>query len=204
MTFTGGQMPAVSLTTFVDFVAATGTARITKVRDAKRYYEQGYAPERDFYKPLRDRIEATFEDGWSAKSLRDALADVTDPKKIENYEESRAGLTKWVGRKTITTLPQRRMAWKSGDLDVNVNPELHIEINDKPHLIKMYLKAEPLSKQKANVVLHLLAQKAKASTTVGVLDVRRSKLYTPTVDIDGMDALLTAEAVAFTTMWNSV
>jgi hypothetical protein len=51
-------IPTVSLTTFVDFVAATGTTRITRVRSAKTYYEQGYAPERDFYKPLRDRIEA--------------------------------------------------------------------------------------------------------------------------------------------------
>ena len=69
-------MPTVTLTTFVDFIAATGTARITRVRAAKAYYEQGYAPERDFYKQLRDRIENCFASGWSATCLKDALKDL--------------------------------------------------------------------------------------------------------------------------------
>src|SRR5258705_5513385 len=98
-------MPTVTLTTFVDFVAATGTARITKTRAAKAFYEQGYAPERDFYKPLRDRIESCFANGWSASSLKDALKDITDPKKVDNYEDCRKGLTKWVGRKTVVAHP---------------------------------------------------------------------------------------------------
>jgi hypothetical protein len=87
-------MPTITLTTFVDFVGATGTARLTRVRNAKRFYEEEYAPERDFYKPLRDRIEDCFANGWNARDFRRSLADITDPKKIENYEECRRGLTK--------------------------------------------------------------------------------------------------------------
>ena len=129
---------------------------------------------------------------------------MTDTKKIDNYEECRKGLSKWVGRKTITPLPALRGTWKSGDLEVSVNPELHADVNGAPHLIKLYFKAEPLSKQKAELILHLLGKRAPKGTTVGVLDVRRSKLFTPTVSIMGLDALLQSEALALVSLWNSV
>jgi hypothetical protein len=196
-------MPDITLTTFVDFVSATGTARLTKVRQAKKFYEEGYAPARDFYKPLRDRIEACFEGGWNSAGLRKALGEVDDPKKAANYEECRKGLTKWVGRKQISTLNESRGTWSAGRLNVSVNPELHLEINGVPHLLKLYLKGEALSKQRANAALHLVGGIAGDSIP-GVLDVRRSKLYVPTVPIPGMDALLKAEAAALTTLWASL
>src|ERR1700755_1981682 len=96
-------MPTVSLTTFVDFVAASGTTRITRVRNAKTFYAQGYAPERDFYKPLRDRIERCFAAGWSASSLTHALKDVSDPKKTANYEECRTGFITWGSSNVVTS-----------------------------------------------------------------------------------------------------
>jgi len=180
-------LPTVSLTTFMDFVAATGTARLTRVRQAKKYYEQGYSPQRDFYKPLRDRIEAQFAAGWDAKAFRKSLEDVTDPKKIDAYEECRAGLAKWAGRRKIEAGEAMRVSWTSGELEVNLNPELNATINGEPHLIKMYLKGEVLSKQKVNAVLHLLARHAEDGQKAGVLDVRRSKLDCPTIEIAGMD-----------------
>jgi hypothetical protein len=87
---------------------------------------------------------------------------------------------------------------------VSVNPELHAKINGKPHLLKLYFKSDPLSKQNINIVLHLLQKKAPKGTSVGILDVRRSKLFTPTVSIPGMDAFLKAEAIAFSSLWASV
>ncbi len=196
--------PTVTLTTFTDFVAATGTARIGKARDAKAFYQQGYAPKRDFYKLLRDRIDVCFAAGWDASQLKTALKDVHDAKKISNYEDCRKGLTRWVGRKTIVSHPSLRETWESGGLRVTINPELHADINGDPHLIKHYFKADALSKQKANLILHLLGKCAPKETTVGVLDLRRSKLFTPTVEIAGMDALLDAEALAMSALWNAV
>jgi hypothetical protein len=192
------------MTTFVDFVAATGTARLTRVRDAKRFYEAEYGPERDFYKAFRDRAEDCLATGWNGAKLTTALAQVTDPKKVDNYEECRKGLTKWVGRKTITTLPAVRTVWRSGSLRVAVNPELHADVAGTPHLVKFYLKSEPLSKQKADILLHLLGKQSPSGTTVGVLDVRRARLHVPTRTIAGMDALLKGEAQALTTIWQSI
>jgi hypothetical protein len=197
-------MPAISLTNFVDVVAASGTARITKVRDTKRFYEQGYAPERDFYKPLRDRISHAFADGWSTTAFRESLAEVTDPKKVENYEQARKGLTKWVGRKTITAMEPRRRVWRSGELEVSVNPELRLSVNGVTYDVKLYLRADPISKRRADVALHLLGLGRNDGTVAGVLDVRRARLLVPTVDIEGMDALLAAEAAAFSALWNSI
>lgn len=197
-------MLSITMTTFVDFVSATGTARLTKVRQAKQFYGAPWAPERDFYKPFRDRVDDLFNAGWDAQKLRESLAGVTDPKKVDNYEECREGLTKWVGRKTITALPARRSTWTGGALQVSVNPELHVEIDGKPYLIKLYMKSDALSKPKANTSLHLLGKKAAAGTTVGVLDVRRSKLFVPTVNIAGMDALLKAEATALVSLWEAI
>lgn len=197
-------MPSISLTTFADFVTATGTARITKTRAAKKHYSQDYSPAMDFYKPLRDRVEACLAKGWDANDLLDSLKEVEDPKKLDGYEKCRDGLTTWVGRKTIVVRPAVRDVWSSGDLDVVVNPELHADVNGSPHLIKLHFKTDVLSKQKAELILHLLANYAPAGTTVGVLDVRRSKLIVPTREIDGLDALLEAEAAALIKLWNAL
>lgn len=79
-------MTAISLTTFVDFSAATGAARLTSVRKAKAQYAEDYEPAHDFYKGLREAIVERFESGWDAKALRQAL-NTASSKKAENYEE---------------------------------------------------------------------------------------------------------------------
>lgn len=196
-------MPKVSLTTFVDFATAAGSTRLTRVRRAKSEYGQDYAPQKDFYKGLREAIEETFEGGWDAAILKQKLAKVPDPKKQENYEACRKGLTKWAGSKGFIAHPKQRASWKSGELIVKLNPELDLSINGTHHLIKLYFKGEALSKARTDVILHLLESGA-GKTTPGVLDVRRSKLYVPTIKRPGMGALLQAEAAAFTSLWQSV
>jgi hypothetical protein len=52
--------------------------------------------------------------------------------------------------------------------------------------------------------LHLLGKHAPRGTTVGVLDVRRAKLFTPTVIIAGLDALLNSETLAMVSLWDAV
>lgn len=197
-------MLSVSLTTFIDFVAATGTSRLTKVRQAKRFYEQGYAPERDYYKPLRDRIVECFAEGWDKQRLAALLADIQDPKKLDNYEACRKGLTKWTGRKNFRSMNAQSAKWRSGDLVVGLSPELWLRVEGNPFVIKLHLKGDALSQQKANLVLHLMDKKLSDHGTVGVLDVRRSKLFVQTREIPDLDALLTSEALAFTTLWRAV
>lgn len=44
------------MTTFVDFVTASGTSRLSKLKQAKKQYGREYDPRHDYYKPLRERI----------------------------------------------------------------------------------------------------------------------------------------------------
>jgi hypothetical protein len=197
-------MPTVSMTTFLDFTAATGSARISELRQAKKRYAQDYSPAKDYYKFLREAIEDCFAQGWSAKSLKASLSTLPDSRKAEAFDECREGLTRWVGRKAITPLPKSRARWSSSGLTVRINPELHLDIAGKPHLIKLYFKGEKISKQRVDVALHLLNSKAAKGTTAGILDLRRSKLYVPTVAKPGMASLLKAEAAAFTSLWEEL
>jgi hypothetical protein len=90
----------------------------------------------------------------------------------------------------------RKKTWSSGDLRVAVNPELCGEIGGDIHAIKLYFRAEPLSKARSDVALALLQQAFGKKTSVGMLDVRRSKLFVPTREIANLDALLHGEAAA--------
>jgi hypothetical protein len=72
------RMPNITLTTFLDFVAATGTARVRRVRNAKEIYGQAYEPAHDFYKQLRERIEECFDGGWDSQALKRSLRNVSD------------------------------------------------------------------------------------------------------------------------------
>jgi hypothetical protein len=196
-------MPKISLTTFVDFTTSAGSTRLTKVKRAKAEYGQDYSPQKDFYKALREAIEESFEEGWTASELKKRLAKVPDPKKRQNYESCRKGLTKWAGNKSFVVHPKQRASWKSGELTVKVNPELDLTINGTRHRIKLYFKGEAISKSRIDVILHLLGS-ANSKATPGVLDVRRSKLYVPTVERPGLGALLKAEAAAFSSLWQSI
>jgi hypothetical protein len=56
-------MPQITMTTFLDYIAATGTTRLRRVRDARQQYGQKYDPATDFYGPLRKRVVQVFEQG---------------------------------------------------------------------------------------------------------------------------------------------
>ena len=83
------------------------------------------------------------------------------------------------------------------NIEVKVNPELGLEVNQQPHLIKLYFKADPLAKPKTEVITHLmeiaLRPYCPANCRMSVLDVRRHKLHTPAVTIPHLDAMLDAE-----------
>ena len=194
----------VTLTTFLDFVSATGPARITVVRKARQDYERGYAPARDYYRQLRLGIVEMHQSARTRRHLDDLLPTVS-ANKTGIYEAAINGYAQWMGRKQLhwAGAPPNG-TWSVAELGVMVNPELLVTIEGSLHLIKLYFKATELSKAKVDEVLFLLQTLAPQGATVGVLDVRRAKLYTPTRDIPGMDALLLGEAAALVTMWRAV
>ena len=201
-------MIEISLTEFVDFVTKAGGPKLTVVREVKKRHAEGYDPKTDFYKKLRDGIVAHHAMG-KPKAALDALAQgVTDRKKVVAYPIIIQGYKKFLGRKVVTWFaPPKKTTWEHGDLVVRVNPELGLQLNGRPHLIKMYLKKNQLRRLEVPSIMHLLQlvlSSKSESRTLGLLDVRRGHLITA----DGFDPALTpllqGEAASFATIYRSL
>lgn len=191
----------VSLTTFTNFIVATPVGRIGCVRDALRQAETGYEPAQDYWRPLRKGIIEAHRSGSGKDAIKD-LAEPNDAKKVANYSECVRGYLKWVGKKKIVWRGGKAQPWTRGGVTVQVNPELFVEIDGVPHVIKLWFRAEPLSKRRADPILEILRESyGREGLIVGILDVPRGKLITPTREIADIDALLEGEAAAFETIW---
>jgi hypothetical protein len=199
-------MPSISLTDFVDFVVATGTSKLTKVRQIKRRPQ--YHPAFDHWKILRDGIVDFHAAGKGDRAFFDRLlAGMTDGAKRTTYQPLVTNYKKFLGRKVITSEPSNQhVTWTYKDLEVRVNPELRLNINGTETVIKLYFKsAKPASKKIAVVQLlmkHALPKAAGASFCL--LDVNNLKPYINANPSDDNLPLLYGEADSFLTMWSYV
>ena len=89
-------------------------------------------------------------------------------------------------------------------LPISVNPELGLDIEGSPHLVKLYFKEDLLSPRVADLAGRMMARVLgdEQDATMAVLDVRRKRLHrlTPRPELD---VLLDAEVAAFTAMWGA-
>jgi len=89
-----------------------------------------------------------------------------------------------------------------------VNPELGLEFGGQRFLIKFYFKADPLGKSKVDLITHMmeitLRPKCTKSEVMALLDVRRSKLFTPTLPIGGLTSIVNAELAYIAALWPHV
>lgn len=196
----------VSLTTFIDFVFASGTPKITCVRNAKKRYLQPYEPRKDFWRLLRSGIIDMHQRRGKLSTLDTLLHDLRDPRKSRLYGDCIDGYKRWLGRRAAHWVPVQGAFWKYEDLIVSVNPELGLEINGQRHCIKLYFKQVQLTKHRVQAVLHLLRMTANnhANTMLGILDVSRAKFIPVDAATPGIGALLDGEAQSFSTMWRAL
>lgn len=201
-------MPQLSLTDFVDIVSASGTPKATKVRHVKR--RPAYDPSADFYKRIREDIIESHKGTHDKAHLAATLTGLTDRKKITAYPPIVAGYGKWWGRKALTWFKPPSELYSRHGVDVAVNPELGLVIDGMPNLIKLYFKADPLAKNKVDIITHLMAIAVSgkcpspSTTVMSVLDVRRGKLICPTVPISGLTGILDAELAYVAALWPSL
>jgi hypothetical protein len=195
----------ISATTYIDFLSATGTSRLAVVRDAIRQYGEAYEQRRDFYRPVREGIISLHRNGQDRAALPELVVPVDD-RRAEHIRACIEGYQRWVGKKLIVWV--RRPApvvWQSGEVQVQINPELGIAINGERHYVKLYLKGKPFTQKRANLLLHLVAKAVPdRSITPALLDVRRSKLFTQTAAPGDLELVLRAEALSFVAMWREL
>lgn len=113
----------------------------------------------------------------------------------------------WCGNKRMQWFSPPHRLYNYRDIEIGVNPELGLTINGTSHLVKLYFKADPLSKSKVDVITHLMSicldSRCPVNTAMSVLDVRNRKLFHPTVPINGLTLMLNGEISFVSDVLNS-
>ena len=186
------------------FALANGPTRLTKVRNIKRQLEEGYAPERDFYRGVREAIVGFHEERRKWSFLEERV-DSAHKSRRTHYQEIAKGYRKFLTKRKRLWFPPNSAPWKHGGLTVKVNPELGLRLDGTRDLLKLYCKSDSLSQRRAEVALHVMREAVGSrQSRVGLVDARRGKLYVPKRSSDDMAVFLAGEAAAFSEMWARV
>lgn len=199
-------MPILSLTDLVDVVSKAGTPKATKVAEIKN--RKPYQPATDFYKPLRDGLISIHQAGKDKTALIDLQNSIHDPKKIANYLDIINGYRKWWGKKSVSWFDPPRNTYGHAGIDVAINPELGLVIDGVRYVIKLYLKADKLTKLRTDLVTVLmevtLRSKCQQGDVIALLDVRQSKLFFVSAQLKPTKAVVDAELAYVAALWPSV
>lgn len=168
-------MDRISLTGFVDFVLEAGAGgEVDPLKERK-----GDAVP-DYYTALRDAIVAMHRNDLPPTSLDEAIAREPSEKKRRIFTRAVEGYRRFLTTGTMKWFDPPRTSYRMGMHEVDVNPELGLAIDETPHVIKMYLRGEPLTPRRTSVMLSLLAGRLGRKCpghVFGVLDVRQGKLH---------------------------
>lgn len=199
-------MPNLSLTDLVDVVSKSGTPKATKVSEIKN--RKPYQPATDFYKQLRDGLIEIHQNGRDRNALSNLQASIFDPKKLANYPAAIAGYKKWWGRKKLEWFDPPRNIYGHAGVEVAVNPELGLIVDGVRYAIKLYLKSDPLTKLRVDLITVLmevaLREKCQPADALALLDVRQSKLFTASAPINTTKAVVDAELAYVAALWPNV
>ncbi len=128
-------------------------------------------------------------------------------KKVASYEALIGGYRKWWGRKDLVWFDPPREMYEAHGIEVVVNPTLGLTINGVPHLVRLHLKADKLTKVRADLIGALMLSTLAAAVpgaTMTVLDVRNSKMFVAGNGSEGLDAMVDAELAYVASLWPKV
>jgi len=201
----GNDIRRLSLTDFVEIVSKSGTPKATKVRQVKD--RPDYHPSADYYRQIREAIVRMHREGLSETLLQNVVTNASSAKH-DNYTEISNGYIRWLGRQESTWFEPSDFLYEHAGIYISVNPELGLLINNKPHLIKLYFKAEKLTKNRVDIITYLMSNCLTTSsppdTTMTILDIRSSKLITELPTKRNLNALINAELAYIATLWDEV
>lgn len=199
-------MPRITLTDLIEVVTKSGSPKATKVSQLKN--RQAYDPATDFYKALREGLVALHKKGGAKADLAGLTKGLADAKKAANYPPMVAGYKKWWGNKVLEWFAPPAETYTSSGIDVAISPELGLKINGQAHVVKLYLKADSLTKTKADLIVtlmsHVLGPSQPAGTQFSILDVRNSKLFTYVAAGKNFKPMVDAELSYIANLWPHV
>lgn len=143
-------MERTPLYTFVDFVLAGALRKLPVVKDFK---EHRYDHAADFYGLLREAIVEAHE---KQRSLEDVVLSLTDERKRRLYQPMIAGYLRFLGAASMERFTPPHTVLPIGDLEVDINPEIGLEIAGTPHVIKLHFGGATLAQARIDMVLGLM------------------------------------------------
>ena len=198
-------MTYLSLRDFLDVAGKTGKPRITKIRQIK--YADKYSPATDFYKPLRQGIVSIHKAQKSKAALKALLLGIGDKRKLANYPLAIAGYDTWWGAHQLKWFDPPKGKYSKHGFEVNVNPELGLDFDGSPHIIKLHLNTNPLPSYRGALIgalmTHVIAVSAPMAL-LGALDVRRSTLVNATANAAALMSTVDSVLADIANIWPTV
>lgn len=202
----------VSLSQFYPFVLADSMAKRSRTEAIRRVHAIP-SPAVDYWRLLRLQIVAHHQIASSprpepvdAVDPLDGAIELAGPDRVETYTRAVTNYRRFLGRKEIEWIDQpRRAIWLADRLKLRVDPELHVTIAGDPHVIKLYLKADPklaLNQRTANPLAWLLQNCHGHLGRPLVLDVLRGRAFGLTRHGGDHESMLRAQAAAFVSLWD--
>lgn len=198
----------ISLTDFIDFVSSSGTTKLNQVAAYKR--RENYKFRVDYWRELRNSIKDFHADQTLDKEYFNAVLEThfLDAGKREKCRPFLENYKKFLGRKQVVSKPIIKCDWHySQDLTIRVNPELHLDINGKEQLVKLYFKKNPLTKKKIDQALLLIkiaTQDVISDVHYTLFDLPQNKVWTQENPNMALLPLLKGEAENYITIYKNL
>lgn len=191
-------MIKLSLSLFVDFMLSVGDGRIAAVQAFRAPISDEIA---DFYRPLREALQ---QDA-SAETLDALLAGLDDARKRRIFPELVQGYRAFLAlRAPRWFAPPRAPLQLGADLEVDVVPDLGLDIDGTPTAVSLYFHGEPLTQKRTRMLCSMMRTALGSqhpNLSFAVLDVKHGRLATAAGASHPRLALLCrAEAAAFASL----
>lgn len=198
----------ISLTEFVNFINASGMAKITIVSSAKSRHEEQEGSPYDYWKDFKDTIILLLKQQGSKEELWGLVDDVREEMRA-NYNQMITGYLRFWRPKRMSWIAPIKKTIHMGGIKMILNPELGLKWQGKEYMVKLYLKAnENLDKRHADIILAMMESELRDKVGDGVvfaiLDVRRGKLFTYVNEDPRLLILLKSEGREFAEIWKEL
>ncbi|SPM37829.1 hypothetical protein MRAB57_5679, partial [Mycobacterium rhizamassiliense] len=195
---------SISLGSFMDFVTATASQRITVVRAIADIYAEDYQRGPDFYREAREALREGIVRGDDVRRVRDAADHATDNKQ-SSYQALAAGWEQWRRGKTLGVFAATER-WREQQLEVKVSPAMTWRHRTGNRLIVPYYKGQELSSDAAQAATRIIEHTFRGEHgRPAALDVRRGRLHEARRRRSrDYDAWLAGEVSAFLQMFRSI
>lgn len=203
-------MIGISLTQFIDFtLKGSGTAKANHVHKVK--YDSEYSPATDYWKQLRDAIKKTHQENLPLENLYNLLEVVNERKKA-NYRKSINQYVNFARNKEIKYFETGSSFWSFNDeLMVRSSPEIGLEIDDVPYLLKVYYKGKnnKVDTHKVKSTLTLMDCSKRDfippdGAITALLNLNNRKFYESNGANKPLLLALEGEATQFVYLWNNL